>query len=76
MNPLPNSGGFCGLYFFRLNVFISSFNVVYLRIENDKWVYYEKSTTGSFVFFKRFDERHDECSSGHKRLHESSSEWH
>ena len=33
MNPLPNSGGFCGLYFFRLNVFISSFNAVYLKIE-------------------------------------------
>ncbi len=38
--------------------------------------YYEKFPIGRCVFFKRFDERHDECSSGHKRLHEGSGDWH
>ena len=73
----PKSGGawFASCFHLFLNFFLMYKNLI-LTTNCVNLSCYEKFNFGNCVFVKRFDERHDECSSGHKRLHERSSDWH
>ena len=73
---IPQKVGALGLRLVSIFFFFLMYKNLILTTNCVNLSCYEKFNIGNCVFVKRFDERHDECSSGHKRLHERSSDWH